>query len=75
MTVPCLYPDPIDDDGYPASLPDGYDEFRSSKFCSHVHCAEAADAYAVWRAFGRAMRESEGLAHADVGEDMRRLKR
>jgi len=49
VSVPCIYPDAINDDGEPAFLPDGYEEFKSSEFCTHLHCAEAADAYAIWR--------------------------
>jgi hypothetical protein len=74
VSVPCIYPDALDDEGFPASLPEGFEEFRSDEFCTHLHCAEAADAYAMYRAT-RGIRESEALAHADVGDDIRRLKR
>jgi hypothetical protein len=65
VSVPCIYPDALDDEGFPASLPEGFEEFKTSEYCTHLHCAEAADAYATWRAYGRAMQESEALLRAD----------
>lgn len=74
--VRCIYPDRLDDDGFPKDfLPEGFEEFKSTEFCTHDYCIEAADAHAMWRASGRGMTESERLARQDVGDDIRRLKR
>ena len=74
MSVYCLYPDAINDDGEPATLPEGFEEFRTAPTCEHPHCIEVAAWHAQYRAEAP-LRESEALARADVGDDVRRLKR
>lgn len=66
MSTTCIYPEDMFEEG--GSPPEGFDEWRTSEFCTHDYCIEAAGYARQWRA-ERGYRESVAQARIDIDSD------
>lgn len=61
-TVPCILPDDPD-----IPLPEGFEDYgyKTSERCNHLYCAEADDAYRIWRGSRGMSRDEQQAMEAD----------